>query len=201
MSESTKLVEYQQILNEKIGGTDNASDIFDRASTDGGGRTPSRSSETSLNDGRPRTADSAEPAFPWPGETFIIRLRDTGQTVTLVDGRLELCDEFRPEGGCHWRCEEKDGWFGFRNCVSGTYIGHDGKKKFIAKVSHHREHEYFCVRFNPKRGGFELLTRHGPELWRMNVGQDGKTLVETKGDSVTWDFFKLSHGSLGKLIS
>lgn len=129
-------------------------------------------------------------AVPGPDEIFVIRNRENGMAIALVDGQLQLCEGVTAPGGSHWRCVEKEGWLGFRNCVSGTYIGHDGEKKFIAKVSHHYPHEYFCVRPHPQKGGYELLMRHGNELWRMNVGSDGKSLVETKHDGATWDFFK-----------
>lgn len=129
-------------------------------------------------------------AVPGPDEIFIIRNRENGMAITLVDGQLQLCEGLTAPGGSHWRCVEREGWLGFRNCVSGTYIGHDDRKNFVARVSHHMTHEYFCVRPHPKKGGYELLMRHGNELWRMNVGSDGKSLVETKHDGVTWDFFK-----------
>ncbi|KAK7432535.1 hypothetical protein QQZ08_000742 [Neonectria magnoliae] len=134
--------------------------------------------------------DALDEAVPGPDEVFIIRHREHGLVITLVDGQLQLCTKLSPQGGFHWRCVEKDGWLGFRNSISGTYIGHDERKKFIARVSHHKGHEKFCVRPHPKKGGYELLMRHGNELWRMDMGSDGKTLVETKQEGATWDFFK-----------
>ncbi|KAH7141356.1 hypothetical protein B0J13DRAFT_57589 [Dactylonectria estremocensis] len=129
-------------------------------------------------------------AVPGPDEIFIIRHRQSGMAITLADGQLQLCEGLNPPGGFHWRCVEKEGWLGFRNCVSGTYIGHDERKRFVARVSHHKPHEYFCVRPHPKKGGYELLMRHGNELWRMDVSKDGKALVESKQEGATWDFFK-----------
>ncbi|CAI4212020.1 unnamed protein product [Parascedosporium putredinis] len=69
------------------------------------------------------------------------------------------------------------GWFGFRNCVSGTYLGHNERKRFIAAVRHHRPHEYFTPLHHPS-GGYELLMRHNNEQRSMAVGQDDSSLVE-----------------------
>lgn len=162
------------------------------ATASDGPYTPSHSSEATMTGSNSIVATILEPAVPGPDETFLIRHRETSGTITLIDGQLRLCDELTLQGGFHWRCEEKDGWLGFRNCVSGTYIGYDDKKKFIARVTHHRDHEYFCVRPHARKGGYELLTRHGQKLWRMGVADDGKTLVEiTQGEGATWDFHRI----------
>jgi hypothetical protein len=164
------------------------------ATASDGPYTPSYSSEATMTGGGSNSIISQmlDPAVPGPNETFLIRHRESFRTITLIDGQLRLCDDLTLQGGFHWRCEEKDGWLGFRNCVSGTYMGYDDKKKFIARVTHHRDHEYFCVRPHARRGGYELLTRHGQKLWRMGVADDGKTLVEiTQGEGATWDFHRI----------
>ncbi|KAM5356444.1 hypothetical protein ACJ41O_003090 [Fusarium nematophilum] len=167
------------------------SDTMSMASTiDGSGfLTPTHTADTATEvgfDGGPSPTE----AVPGPDAVFVIRHRETGRVITLVDGDLRLCEGFSARGGFHWHCVEKDRWLGFRNCVSGTYIGHNERKGFIARVTHHRQHEYFCVRAHP-RGGYELLMRHGNELWSMAVGGDGAALAETKGEGALWDFLRV----------
>lgn len=161
--------------------------------TSEGRYTPSQSSDATMTSNT-IVSKILDPAVPGPDDVFIIRNRETCKTITLLDGKLQLCEELTLQGGFHWLCVEKDGWLGFRNCVSGTYMGHDGdnKKRFVARVTHHRDHEYFCVRPNAKRGGYELLMRHGQKLWKMAVADDGKTLIEvTQGEGATWDFHRI----------
>lgn len=125
---------------------------------------------------------------PWPGKTFIIKARDSPLTITVVDGTLQLQPSFSSLGGYHWACEEKDGWLGFRNCVSGNYIGHDSKGKFIANVKHHRDHEYFGAQRHPE-GGYILQMRHGNVMRKMAIAVD-QTLIETKDAGTRWDFLQ-----------
>ncbi|QPC76319.1 hypothetical protein HYE68_007071 [Fusarium pseudograminearum] len=130
-------------------------------------------------------------SVPYPGAHFIIRQRDTGKVITLVAGDLQLADGLNPKGGYHWECIEKNRWLGFRNCVSGTIIGHNNNKKFVARAEKHQSYEYITLRPNPQ-GGYELMTKHNhDELWSMNVADDGQQLVETKGQGALWDFLKV----------
>ncbi|KAM0417127.1 hypothetical protein ACHAPT_012834 [Fusarium lateritium] len=164
---------------------DDLLDSMSMASTVDGCLTPTHTSVTETGIDNPTPIESV----PSPNAVFIIRHRDTGKVITLVDGELRLCEGLSARGGFHWHCVEKDRWLGFRNCVSGTYIGHNERKKFIARVPHHKAHEYFTPRPHPQ-GGYELLMRHNHELWSMAVGEDGNSLVETKGEGALWDFLK-----------
>lgn len=126
---------------------------------------------------------------PWPGNTFVIYNKETGLSITVVGGKLQVSPEFTLRGGYHWDCVEKNGWLGFRNCVSGRFIGHDSKGNFIANVSHHQGHEYFCARRHPE-GGYILLMRHGDNMVKMAIGNDGKSLIETKNEGTRWEFIR-----------
>ncbi|RYO82781.1 hypothetical protein DL766_009636 [Monosporascus sp. MC13-8B] len=137
-------------------------------------------------------ASSAE-TVPWPGNTFVIRERATGRAIALVDGKLRLKDwdwDYAGDRGTHWVCELKDGWLGFRNPVSGTYIGHDDRGNFRATVSHHQAWEYFCATRHPE-GGYLLLKRHGDTLRKMAVDMGGDKFYETTDQGTIWEFLKL----------
>lgn len=158
------------------------------------------STACSTVDGPPTPTDTiAEPelpprptqtSVPAPNVTFTIRHRDTGKVIALVDGDLRLADPADLRGGYHWHCVRTAGWFGFRNCVSGTYLGHNERKRFIAAVRHHRPHEYFTPLHHPS-GGYELLMRHNNEQRSMAVGQDDSSLVEVSGEGALFDFLEV----------
>src|ERR1700712_4541908 len=63
-------------------------------------------------------------SVPWSGHIYIIRSAITGQVLTLLEGNLVMA---KPggRGSIHWACVEKNGWLGFRNPVSGKFLGHD----------------------------------------------------------------------------
>lgn len=127
---------------------------------------------------------------PYAGSTYAIRDRKSGRLITLLNGSLQLENCTGEQGGWHWKCEEKQGWLGFRNPVSGTYMGHDTLGSFLAVVNHHKTHEYFCARRHPE-GGYLLLMRQGDELRKMAIGEDGHALVMTTGEGARWDFEKI----------
>ncbi|PKS05116.1 hypothetical protein jhhlp_008483 [Lomentospora prolificans] len=128
-------------------------------------------------------------SIPAPDATFIIRQHETGKVIALEDGELRLADPNNLRGGYHWRCVRTSGWFGFRNCVSGTYIGHNERRKFIASARHHKPHEYFTP-VHHRCGGYELLIRHGNDMRSMAVADDGASLIEVNGDGALWDFLE-----------
>lgn len=156
-------------------------------------------------------ADLEPPPYPSPAAvaphkeaTFIIRDIQSGLVITLKDGNLGLapvnkesafvhCDDGL---GSHWRCvENKDRWLGFKNAVSGEFLGHDNQKdwRFVAKAEAHKQWEFFCVR-QCSDGGHELLVKHWGGFRAMQTGgYTGRDLVVTgEGHSGTaWEFIKV----------
>ncbi|PQE22004.1 Phenazine biosynthesis protein [Rutstroemia sp. NJR-2017a BBW] len=127
---------------------------------------------------------------PWAGETYMICDRKKRRIITLTNGKLQLEDKVAAGGGSHWICIDNNGWFGFRNSVSGTFMGHDARGKFICKVSHHKPHEWFFPRAH-RDGGYWLLMLHGNEWRAMSIGKDGKELVEVNNNGTVWEFLKV----------
>ncbi|KAL7935982.1 hypothetical protein V8C35DRAFT_296535 [Trichoderma chlorosporum] len=125
---------------------------------------------------------------PKDGKLLMLRERHKPHHIlSLRFGELVLLDSECPALGCLWLCEKKAGWYGFRNFVSGTYLGHNGKSRIQAAMPHHKSHEYFMAERH-EDGGYVLLTRHGEELWQVAVDQDGSHLVEQKAAGTAWDF-------------
>ncbi|KAL6811025.1 hypothetical protein GGI42DRAFT_206089 [Trichoderma sp. SZMC 28013] len=133
---------------------------------------------------------------PKAGKQFMIREKQKPhRIITLSFGDLVLMDEQSAAQGWLWQCVKKSGWYGFRNVVSGSYLGYHGQnKKIQACMPHHKSHEYFMTERH-EDGGYVLLTIHGEELWQVDISKDGKSLVEKKaeeGGGVAWDFVEIS---------
>ncbi|QSZ36623.1 hypothetical protein DSL72_006503 [Monilinia vaccinii-corymbosi] len=170
----------------ETGHEDHAAPIAETASFTAGSNTPTHTATTEDFLSRPPPGDTV----PHAGTTFMIRDRNCGGVITLEEGTLQVSPSVPRAGGYHWACIERDGWFGFRNCVSGRFFGHDAKGKFHCKVLHHRNHEWFCTRAHPS-GGHLLLMLHGDKFRQMKVGKDGTELVETDGEGTAWDFIEV----------
>lgn len=144
----------------------------------------------SSNFGKPPKAEYV-PSVPRPGKTYKIHLWNSEKVITITEGEvvLQSPDEAQPGGGWYWVCVEKDNWLGFRNHVSGHFLGHNGKSGLHAKVTHHKAHEFFCVRHHP-HGGYVLLVNYpwGEELRKIGYASDGTTLVEKDKDCAQWIF-------------
>ncbi|KAH6845622.1 hypothetical protein B0I37DRAFT_380709 [Chaetomium sp. MPI-CAGE-AT-0009] len=131
-------------------------------------------------------------AVPWAGETFIIVDKASGRVISHMDGELRLQDNPGGRGCWHWLCVEKDGWFGFRNTASGTYLGVNVWGNLQAEVKHHRGWEYFITRRHPDGGYLLLGTQAG--LWRLakvGLNRDGDGLVLHEGNGLVWEFVKV----------
>lgn len=124
-------------------------------------------------------------AVPQPGKIYKIHNLQNRKRIALVEGGLQLvpAQSGHRESGCYWSCVEKGGWLGFRNVVSGTYLGssHEGLR---AQVTHHKAWEHFCVRHNGE-GGYIILVKNtaGDELWKLGCSNDGSDFVLLRSDS------------------
>lgn len=131
------------------------------------------------------------PTMPWSGKIYKIHLRNTDKLITLTEGEVMLQSpaEAQPGGGWFWVCEEKGNYLGFRNHVSGNFLGHNGKSGLHARVTHHKAHEFFSVKHHPD-GGLLLLVKYpwGEEMRQIGYASDGKTLVEKEKDGAQWIF-------------
>ncbi|RYP56255.1 hypothetical protein DL771_012042 [Monosporascus sp. 5C6A] len=122
---------------------------------------------------------------PWPGKSYIIRHKDSGLPITLTDGKVRL-GHVNSECKCtaRWICDERDGWLGFRNPVSGTYLGTatSSSKRAIEVV----DQGDICVRKNPD-GGYILLVKQRDSLLKVDVN-NRETLVASERRGAVWVF-------------
>jgi hypothetical protein len=139
----------------------------------------------------PRSSSSV----PWPGATFILRSAATGHVVTLLDGRVVLAPPGSGRGSIHWDCVEAKGWLGFRNNVSGRFLGHDAGGRLTCSADRHQGWENFCARLRPD-GGYVLLMTHYERLWQVGSRAVGGVDVLEKMDlkrpeGLVWEFVKV----------
>ena len=139
-------------------------------------------------------AEPGSSSVPWPGSTFIIRSVSSGHVLTLLDGQVVLTQPGGP-GSVHWACVETKGWFGFRNPVSGKFLGHNRSGGLCCSADQHQEWEKLCVRARPD-GGYVLLMTHRERLQHVGIkleqGVEKLVKVEDgRSDGVVWEFAKV----------
>ena len=139
---------------------------------------------------------------PWKGSTYIIRDLETELVIGLRDGNLRMFSQEKSSGGfdfgqrdTHWQCHENGQmWFGFKNAVSGRWIGHDANGKhwrFRCEAQRHDSWEYFVTRQHPN-GGHLLLVKNRDSFLPMRAADNGELVAERDVDAGTaWEFIKV----------
>ena len=111
----------------------------------------------------------------------------------LLDGQIVLTDS-GGRGSVDWACIENKGWLGFRNTVSGKFLGHDAKGRLCCSADRHQKWEYFCARMRPE-GGCVLLMTHYERLWHVGIaveeGVEKLAKIEEGSDGMDWEFVKV----------
>lgn len=142
-------------------------------------------------------------SVPWPGSLYILRSATTGEVLTLLEGNIVMS---KPggRGSIHWACVEKGGWLGFRNPVSGKFLGHNREGFLKCNVDLQKDWERFCVRIKPT-GGYVLYMTNFENLWAVGLrdqavevkkGEEAKKAVKKlakieKGEPMTWVLVKV----------
>lgn len=134
---------------------------------------------------------------PSPGKSFMITDRTCEHALSLQSGNLKLiglanANNFGTAGCWVWECVENNGWLGFKNWASGTYLGHNGSQIMWAERKHHKGHEQFCVR--QVDGGYVLLMESWGKLGKVaavDEKRDPKWKVVLEGKPVVWNFVKV----------
>jgi hypothetical protein len=132
-------------------------------------------------------------SVPWPGSTFMIRHAATGHIITLHDGRIQLLP-LGSRGSIYWACVETKGWLGFKNTITGCFLGHNFHGNLVCVARKHLGWENFEARLRPE-GGYVLLMTHFERLWHVGVRMDMGTqrlakLGDGAADGEVWEFVK-----------
>ncbi|RFU75747.1 dynamin family [Trichoderma arundinaceum] len=125
---------------------------------------------------------------PKAHRSFMIRMRQPPHhIIALENGELKMLDKLSVGSGWLWHCDKKDGWYGFRNTVSGTYLGHNGDK-IVAEAPHHESDENFIPERH-EEGGYILLRKDNDGLLQVAISEDGNSLVQGQ-EGPAWDFIE-----------
>ena len=117
--------------------------------------TPSMTTEAIDDDSTipTQTEPQATGSVPWPGSKYIIRSKETGDIITVEQGRV-VVGEFRWDRP--FECVERNGWLGFRDPSYNTYLGYNEHGAVVCSAKKQGWWEDFCVRQKPE-GGYVLL--------------------------------------------
>lgn len=171
--------------------------VSDDASSTWTAFTPPKSATTKLEtDHHPLVYGTGPHAssIPWPGSTFIISCLSSEHVITFLGGRIILAPP-GSHGSFRWQCVEVKGWLGFRDPVSGKFLGYDKYRKLVCMVEKHDEWERFCVRLRPD-GGYVLLMTDWEKLAPIvcQTGREDGPLekkVAAVSDGMAWKFIKV----------
>ncbi|KAK4159579.1 hypothetical protein QBC43DRAFT_221653 [Cladorrhinum sp. PSN259] len=138
-------------------------------------------------------------SVPCPGKIFAITDANSKHALALLDGELKFVEyshKNQMRGGCWlWNCVEQNGWLGFRNVASGTYLGHDGKGVLTAVKKHHKSYEQLCVRQDPEERGYIFLMAVWDKLGKVGMVGSGQNATWRMAVDVTkpmvWKFVKV----------
>ncbi|KAH8666152.1 hypothetical protein BGZ61DRAFT_302500, partial [Ilyonectria robusta] len=128
-------------------------------------------------------------AVPQAGDTFIIVDKAYGRAITVIEGRPKLETSANRAGSWRWLCTEKDGFLGFRNTVSGRYLGHNIWWNMVVDGWSHKAWEHFHAR-RQECGGYTLLAPDWFTMRQISIGE-GNTLVAGSEGGTVWEFIKV----------
>ncbi|KAI0970498.1 hypothetical protein F4678DRAFT_479909 [Xylaria arbuscula] len=131
---------------------------------------------------------------PEPGQMYMIRDLVSKKSVSLINGKFALLHNHFGLGGWHWLCDELGGgWIGFRNAVSGDYLGKsDLDTYFSARTS--RKNKQFVLRPSAL-GGYNLCLNHDGLLKAAFIENNDELgrlgAVVAPKEPARWEFIKL----------
>jgi len=138
------------------------------------------------------TLESTISSFPEPDSTFIIKSTSSGLAIAVSEGKVVQA----PPGGkeCHWVCIQTDGWLGFRNPVSGKFLGRNDDWHMACVATAHERHEWFHVR--SRQEGHVLMQIHKEMLRPVGFTGAGETktlamMENWASKEIHWEFIRV----------
>jgi hypothetical protein len=146
--------------------------------------------------------ETTEQNGPWNmevsnGKTYMIRHRDSGKVIMVVDGEVLVDADIDTKGGFRWHCEEISGWLAFREAVSGIYLSHEESDDEVRFVPEGKVFDLFTrFQIRPHRGGHYLLATEGSGMIRVGLYDnfvDETRLIgaDSVAEAVVWEFVEL----------
>ncbi|GAB0138101.1 hypothetical protein EsDP_00006346 [Epichloe bromicola] len=144
--------------------------------------------DSTVDDGEEALSDvSDDAALPQRGGTYEIIEVATRRCLTVEKGKLVLAHESSGNKACHWRCEKKEGWFGFSNAVTARYLGYNSNSELVAEAGHHKAWEYIHI-LPTVAGYYKLLVIQGWKLSEVAVERRNDKLVIRQDGGSAWKF-------------
>ncbi|KAF2228672.1 hypothetical protein EV356DRAFT_497838 [Viridothelium virens] len=129
---------------------------------------------------------------PRTGSTFLIKLASSGEFITLFEGQIVLALPHGRES--HWMCVGDEEWSGFKNLISGRFLGRDEHWRLVCDQKWHREWEKFRVK-ERRGGGSVLIMKHWSTLrpigTKMENDVEKLAMIENwESDEMIWEFIE-----------
>lgn len=127
---------------------------------------------------------------PIANRPLMIRTKkDPHLYITLCDGEVKLLPNPTSTDGSFWYCVRTGGWYGFRNTVSGTFLGRHTAGSIYAAQRFHSANEYFTVE-RDVNGGYimHVFSSQDTRLIPVSISEDTHSLIHGKEEGVAWEF-------------
>ena len=130
---------------------------------------------------------------PTPGHVYTIKDVATKRVIALHEGKVIL-SEPNWRDSYYWACTEVKGWFGFKNTVSGNYLGHNLQGWIVCLAKEQKGWEFFLPRVMPD-GSYLLNMTHYDELRHVHSTTDNGVVRLTKlkndeSEQIRWEFIR-----------
>jgi hypothetical protein len=148
--------------------------------------------------------DLGTSSIPSEGSKFIIRSVSCGRVITLLKGKVVLAYPDDSGGSVHWECVKSRGWYGFRNCVTPTFLGYDEDRRLCCSAKEQKGWENFHIGPRPEGGSVLLMAQtgnawtdlwYGRELWPVGVkwerGVESLAIIGTENPCIGWEFIEV----------
>lgn len=134
--------------------------------------------------------DSFSNTIPSAGSTFLILSAQERRVVSVVGGKIVLSEDYN-DSASKWKCEESNGYLGFRNCASGLLLGRDKNWKLSCFATRHRNWEWFRAYAKPE--GYVLIMPMWDELYPVGYREEGRrrflsTIKNWESEPILWKF-------------
>lgn len=158
---------------------------------------PLRRRKTSQDDHNTRSVSPVQALENRPIENVLLLIRTRKVPhfyLTLCNGEVELLSKPGPSGGSFWYCVRNGGWYGFRNTVSGTYLGLNSSMSICARQRQQSPNEYFTAE-RGVNGGYILhvFKPSSGHLLPVSASEENKCLGPRNEEGTAWDLIESKY--------
>ncbi|KAI1810318.1 hypothetical protein GGS20DRAFT_568180 [Poronia punctata] len=131
------------------------------------------------------------PRVPEHHKMYMIRDISTKMAITLEWGKITLVTKPGHAGGWQWCCESNKGWLGFREVVSGKFMGRD-KDDCLATNPWMSQYDSFVLRAC-EAGGYNLYIKKGDGFVAVTRDTKGSLFLSSDFtvDFTRWEFIRV----------